>query len=504
MKTYIIKFILLILIGVSFSCELEENPEGLLAPEGFFQTPSDVQAAVYGAYAELVTSKMEKSFFLALMLRGDMVDIGDANTMADRRTTNNFTMDSNNIITREGWEVLYAAISAANTAIKGARSINADTDVKNRLEGQARFVRAYAYFHLVRSYGPVPYFDGPVEEVGVLDGAIRNSEEEIYGNIIEDLLFAKDNLPNQNVSNVRNIGTKGSASTVLADVYLTLKRFDEAAVEAREIIVNKGLYDYELVNDYQDLFNANIAGSLKEPIFTTDLNNLFVDIFDGNKYNPEEGMINLTRIRDFAPRSLSVAVPSLNVYNSWDSRDYRRKVSFEDSVLVRGVKTALVDTDFRVPRPHIAKFFRFPGPQDTGDDRSSDHHYNLYRYADVLLIAAEAIAETEGATSEAIGYVNQIRNRARFNGVTTTNFPEDVMIGISDPDFIQLVREERRLEFAFEFKRWYDIKRWETINASFTQSESLENHTIDLSRDYLFPIPQMEVNPPNIPQNTGY
>ena len=182
----------------------------------------------------------------------------------------------------------------------------------------------------------------------------------------------------------------------------------------------------------------------------------------------------------------------------------RRKVSFEDSVDINGVKTALVNTGFRVPRPHIAKYFRYPGPQEAGDDRSSDHHYCLYRYADVLLMAAEAIGESDGATDEAIGYVNQIRARARFNGTTTSSYPADVTAGISKEDFIKVVREERRLEFAFEFNRWYDIKRWGILDEAFTQPESLEPHDVDTNRDYLFPIPQTEVDATNFSQNPGY
>ena len=215
-------------------------------------------------------------------------------------------------------------------------------------------------------------------------------------------------------------------------------------------------------------------------------------------------MINLSRVRDLAPRSLSVLVPSLKVYDTWDARDYRRKVSFEDSVMVNGERRALTSLNIRVPRPHIAKYFRFPGPQDSGDDRSSDHHYNLFRYADVLLIAAEAIAEYQGATPEAIGYVNQIRKRARFNGVEETEFPYDVQNGISREEFIQLVREERRLEFAFEFKRWYDIKRWGVLESSFSGQDALETHQINPNRDYLFPIPQREIDVTGFIQNDGY
>jgi starch-binding outer membrane protein, SusD/RagB family len=401
---------------------------------------------------------------------------------------------------RQSWERLYQSISAANTAIEGAREISADENIKNELEAKARFIRAYTYFHLVRSFGPVPYLDGPVESAEILDAATRTPENEVYDKIIDDLVFAKNHLPARYSPEMRNIGTRGSAATALAEVYLTLKRFTDAANEARFVINNANEFDYRLEQNYQDLFNADLAGSLKEPIFTYELKNTL----NSGAYNQADGMINLTRIRDLAPRSLSVNVPSLKVYQSWDDRDYRKKVSFEDTVVFRGEVTALVDANIRVPRPHIAKYFRYPGPQEGGDDRSSDHRYSLYRYADVLLFAAEAIAESEGATSEAIGYVNQIRARARFNGTAVTDFPADVPPGISKEDFIELVREERRLELAFEFKRWYDIKRWGILEKAFTQPESFEPHDVDPGRDYLFPIPQTEIDVTGFTQNPGY
>jgi hypothetical protein len=487
-------------LGFIACTELDEDPKGLMAPEGFFKTPSDVEAAVHGAYAEWVTADIEKFYLLGIMLRSDMVDIGDRNTDGDRVAINDFNMDASNGLIRTSWNRIYQSISAANTAIKAAREIDADSGIKNELEAKARFISAFSYFHLVRCFGDVPYLDAPVESAEAFDAIARNQISEIYGHIIADLIFAKENLSNQNVSNVRNLGTRGSAATVLADVYLTLGQFTDAATEARFVINNAQTFNFGLAANYQDLFNANIVGTLKEPIFTLDLKNTLND----GSYNPMDGMINLTRIRDLAPRSLSVNVPSLKVYQSWDDRDYRKKVSFEDSVMVNGVKTALVNTNFRVPRPHIAKYFRYPGPQESGDDRSSDHHYSMYRYAEVLLIAAEAIAESEGANAEAIGYVNQIRARARFNGSTTNSFPADVSLGISKEDFIKAVREERRLELAFEFKRWYDLKRWGILEEAFTGPESLEPHSVNVNRDYLFPIPQTEIDVTGFIQNPGY
>ena len=501
MKKIAIIIYMFLMASVFVGCEdiLEEDPKGLMAPEGFFKTPTDVEAAIMGAYAEWVTVSISRELNLMVMLRSDMVDIGDRNTVGDRIAINDFALDPTNVLIERVWERFFQSISAANTAIIAAREIEAEQSVKNKLEAEARFIRAYSYYHLVRLYGDVPLMKAPIESASTLDAIGRTPESEVYDQIIEDLKFAKDHLPAKHQGDVRNRATQGTAATILADVHLTLERYNESVTEARFVINNKDKFGYRLEEDYQNLYNGNLDGQIKEQILTLD----FENTLDNNPYNVD-WMIPQTRIRDYGPRSLSVTVPSLKVYQSWDPRDYRRKVSFEDSVEIDGVMTALVDTDFRAPRPHIAKFFRYPGPQDGGDDRRGDNDYNHYRYADVLLIAAEAIAETDGATEEAIGYINQIRERARFNGTEVTDFPADVPSDISNEDFIDIVREERRLELAFEFKRWYDIKRWGILEDVFTSPDSYEPHDVDVNRDYLFPIPQVDIDVTDFEQNPGY
>lgn len=491
----------LILFVLLFSqcTKLEENPKGLLAPEAFFKSPPDVEAAVLGAYAEWASVPLGRDLFLTVMLRSDMVDIGDRNTNGDRIAINDFAMDANNTLTSGVWSYLYRSIAAANTAIEGAMIAEGDAELLTQLEAEGRFIRAFSYFYLVRLFGDVPYLAKSIESAAELESSSRTPEEEIYGYIIEDLIFAKQNLPEMHSANVRNRATAGTATTVLADVYLTRGAYADAAAEARDVISKAGQYNYQLEANYQDLYNGDLAGSINELIFSIDWHNTL----DANNYNVD-WMIAQTRIRDYGPRSLSVPVPSLAVYQSWDARDYRRQVAFEDTVLIDGVRTALTETNFTAPRPHIAKYFRFPGPQDGGDDRRGDNDYIFYRYADVLLMAAEAIAETEGATAEAIGYINQIRERARFDGMQQRSFPENVQEGISTDAFIALVREERRLELSFEFKRWFDIKRWGILTEAFTQPDSYENWPVDPARDYLFPIPQTEVDVTGFRQNSGY
>src|SRR5690606_27157188 len=141
-------------------------------------------------------------------------------------------------------------------------------------------------------------------------------------------------------------------------------------------------------------------------------------------------------------------------------------------------------------RPHIAKYRRYPG-NSNAEGRYSDHNYAAFRYAEVLLTAAEALAEISGPTAEAIGYVNEVRARARNAAGVQQTFPEDVMPGLDKDQFIDLVLEERRLELSFEYKRWYDIKRRKLGERVFKGPGSLEPHNnFDPARDYLMPLPR--------------
>jgi hypothetical protein len=193
----------------------------------------------------------------------------------------------------------------------------------------------------------------------------------------------------------------------------------------------------------------------------------------------------------------------LAVFDTWDARDYRRKVALADSALYGGELRPY--TEYNIPRPHIAKYWRYPGASEsTGNN--GDTNYAIYRYAELLLTAAEALNEISGPTAEAQGYVNMVRGRARNWAGTPTDFPEDVPAGISKDDFRDLVLDERRLELSFEFKRWWDIKRRDMGEEVFKGPNSLEPHENFTTNKYLLPIPQDELdrNPNLLPQNPGY
>ena len=503
MKSHTVKYFLFSLLGtLLLSCtDLEEKPVGILAPESLFKSPTDVQTAIFGAYGWIASERLYgRQFVTALLLRGDMADIGDRGTPAERQQVNDFNMDDNNNMVRQFWPYWYQTISAVNAAISGVEALQLPENEGNPLIAEARFVRAFSYYHLVRTFGDIPYIDRFITDPTSVKDISKTPAATVYQNVIADLQYAKQWLPDQQPNSVRSRPSKGTAASYLASVYLTLADYQKSYTEAKFVIDNEAKFGYGLVADFQDLFRAPEPNNLKEHVFAID----FLGQQNGGGGANDDIMPPMTGVRGGdAPRSgWSVAVPSLAVYNTWDARDYRKQVSFTDSILIGGVLRPYTVFD-NTKRPHIAKYARYAGNSNT-EGRYSDHNYAAMRYAEVLLIAAEALAETSnGPNAEAIGYVNRIRARARQQ----TSFPEAVAAGMGKDAFINLVLEERRLELAFEYKRWYDIKRRKLGEQAFKGANALEPHAnFDPNRDYLMPLPRVElqVNPNLAPQNPGY
>ena len=502
MKKYKYLFMLIgmTLLGCS---DLEERPVGLLAPDGFFTTPNDIQTAANAAFGHMTHEDFwGRKMSLPLMLRSDMVAIGDPTTATRRIEHEEFNVPTDNGMISGYWLRVYQMIAAANQAIAGAEDVDASDDVKNPIIAQARFARAFAYFHLVRQFGDIPYIDAPVTDLEAASNISRTPAAEVYANIIADFEFGKTWLPNTQVA--RSIPAKSAAHSYLALVHLTLGNFQEAYNEAKGVIDNESVYDLGLEPDFANLFNASAIDGSTEPIFVLD----FIGITNGD--DGRDYQAALTGIRADEQYGYgggwSVAVPSLEVFNTWNDGDYRKSVSLDPTGVFNGnVEPYTVYRDFHtraVNRPHIAKYTRGFGPTATGNGRGSNYNYMMIRYAEVLLIAAEALNEVSGPNAEAEGYVNRVRERAR-NG--SSSFPADVS-GLSQDDFRALVLEDRKWELAFEFKRWYDIAR-RKMGAEVFGEDGLEGAkpNFDPAQDYLYPLPADELaRNSNLTQNPGY
>lgn len=497
-KLKIYSLLLIIVLGLFACTDLEEEPVGLLAPEGFFKTESDVEAAIFGAYGRMAYNfYWGRKISLSIMLLSDMVDIGNPATPSRRVQINDFTSDEYNGMVSAFWPASYEIISAANAAIAGAESIEDLEDAeRDALIAEAKFARSVAYFNLVRLFGDIPHIIEAVSDPEALGDISKTPAADVYDQLIEDLEFGIQYLPM--TQNARSRGSRGSAATMLADVYLTLGNYSEAYSNAKWVIDNAVELEYALEADYQDLFNAYLQDASKEPIFVIDFKGLIRGSEGDDLIGPVTGIISSDM------QGWDVAVPSLKVYESFDTTDYRTSVAFDTETSVDGVMTPY--TEWKYPRPHIAKYTRFPGDAQS-NNRQTDINYYIYRYADVLLMAAEAGNEVSGPSAELEGYVNLVRTRARNAAGVMNTSPVDVVSGLSKDEFRDMVLEERRIELSFEMKRWWDINRRNLGEEVFKGTNSLEPHdNFNSDYHYLLALPQDELdrNPNLLPQNPGY
>jgi hypothetical protein len=527
------------MVSLSFlGCsDLEEEPKTQLNPENYFSTLGlpQIEGFVSGAYAHMHHRNfMSREMTQALMYRSDMMAIGRTGVQY-RIDHDNFTVESNNALITGGsndyWPKVYQIIGAANEAIqKGAFVEGEDEATLNEVLARARFARAFAYFHLVRQFGAIPYLDETTELSEVVS-ASRLPADEVYANIIADLEFAKTYLPNTQPS--RALPAKSAASAYLALVYLTMEDWQKAYDESKDLINKKGTYNLGLEPNFQDLYNPATIDASIEPIFVLD----FTGVSDGDQGRDYQAAFTGIRGDDQYMNAeggsmgggWSVEVPALKVYTSWDAADYRRAVTFDATAIQGGQLVQYMNfTDANgsaVNRPHVAKYTRMAnGTNADGNGRTSKSNYYMMRYAEVLMIGAEAANEL-GLSGDAENWVNQVMARSRAGGLSWANgaevtipastVPTD-LTGLSQGDFRTRILEERRMEFAYEMKRWYDIARRKLGDVAFG-SNGLESEvstesgvgpgpkSFDSAKDYLFPIPQSEIIlNPNLTQNPGY
>lgn len=408
----IITHVFILVFVLSGCTDLEEVPVGRLSPNGYFSSAAEVELALYGAYGTMASIDLYgNDLTTVLLLISDMIDLGY--NYSDYADWNNFSQMPTNSYTQGIWEGSYEVLEIANMVVSVIDNLDESQEVKDRLEAEARWIRGFSHYNLVRLYGEVPYFDEPV---GDYKTVTKSAVDDTYDGIIEDLLFALEHLPMEHpVGDVRSRPSRGTAATLLASVYLTREMWQESYDQAKWVIDNATELNYSLESDFQDLFRALKMDQSKEIIFAVD----FIGDQQENGYNNNNvnafQSIEMEGSSMFGIAGWSMLVPSLKVYETWDAGDYRRKVSMSDTTMLRD-STRIDYTQFLIPRPHTAKYNRFNGSFKDGEAGwRSDHNQVVFRYAEVLLIAAEAGNEI-GKTDEAASYVNQLRARARAGG----------------------------------------------------------------------------------------
>ncbi len=484
-----------LIFSIASCYDLEEHPIGVLAPESYFQSETEVEAAVLGVYSRFAREPLfGRALPLTMILLDDACDIGDLGTAAARIQLNSFNSDANNGLTNAIWPELYKSIGIANAALVGAESIpNRDGAKAKQLKAEAMVLKALCYYYLVQLFGDIPYIADFVTEPASVANISKTTASGVWQNMIADCEYAAENLPDKYANNLRCRPTKGSAKTLLASIYLTLGQYEKAAQYAEDVINNASTYGYALVNDFTELWKGD-NGDQAEHIWTVD--------FQGGYSKSYNFWAPMTGVSGAKMNGWSVVVPSPGLYNLYETGDHRKVTTFVTETLVNGVMTPY--TSWPIPRIHFGKFCLYPGAKASSDGSYTSANWPIFRFSEVYLIAAEALTEVNnGPTAKAYEYINKVRERARFGG----NVPANLQTGMSKADFINAVLKERLMEFPLECKRWYDIKRRQLGDQVFKGVNSIESHSnFTSSKDYLLALPQDELdrNPNLMPQNPGY
>jgi hypothetical protein len=437
--------------ALAFGCDdlLDESPKA--QEQDFLQnlSPGLLEQTITGVYEPLTRSRgrlWESTVGLGLELMAEYADGGPS--QANWSNYANVMNNPNNL--SQPWSTLYEAIGRANLLIA---SLDADKnlsqDVKDRGYGEARFVRALCYYFAVRTWGKVPMRLTPIKNTSETALAL-SSVDEIYGQILEDLLFAEGVLPTTVPSAKAGRATKGAAKVMLADVYLTMGDFTNARTKAKEVMDNKATYGYDLLTSFETLYSP-VLPTNAEDVFSLKFSQ-FIDqgSFLASYYADDRAAqagLSVTGLR------FGGAVGKAPLITGWDKKDLRRRMNIYDSIVINGVR---VKANLVTGVDYFFGKYKDPGaPQDTGNGND----FYLYRYADVLLIFAEAENQLNGPTPEAYEAVNKIRRRGYGVDINTPSALADFQAGLTQTKFDSLVFRERGYEFMAEAKRWFDLVR---------------------------------------------
>lgn len=543
MKKYLSIIAAALLMGSFSSCSdfLDRYPLEELSDESFWKTEKDAEMAVSNLYNVLPTWDVDEAINSDDAVHGIKWAAGNQSKgvydPADY-----------------GWSGEYGYIRQANLVLEKIQEMDLSEDAYKKLEGQARFFRAYTYFTLIRSFGAVPYIDKPLELTDV-ENITRTPKDEVYAKVMEDFDIAIANLPVQwDETNSGRI-TKGAAMAMKARSALYYNNWETAMTEAKNVmdLGQYELYDKDNTGRYKELF-WEVADGCDEFILSVQFNaptrthyligwECFPTLGWGG-LNPTQSLVDAFEDINGAPITSEASV--YDPTNPFANRDPRLEVNvLHDGETMYGVtikvaplsssgNTGIGQHGDATATGYYQQKWLDPSidPQSTGWDMGKD--WVVIRYAEVLLTYAEAKNELSPLDPSAFDAVNQVRRRVGMPDLQNTDPTKPTYCGTQD-DLRKRIWNEWRVEFALEGgKRQWDIRRWgiakDVLNAPF---EGLRYTLVDdpnapkgdngkkcilyvgeplklagshyEDHNYLLPIPQTEIDlNPKLEQNPGY
>lgn len=428
--TYKLLFIAMLLSCTACEDWLALEPQDAITRQEFWKTKEQVQAAMIGCYASLLGTtdnqrSIAESMFLWGEMRGDMVVPNTRASSSEVEIVNGNILATNDITT---WRSFYKTINYCNTLIKFAPDVlKTDPTFKqsqlNAYLAEALTIRSLLYFYLMRTFREVPLKIEPTVSDQDEYAIAKSTEAEIISQILADLQQAEAMAVLSYGSQASNKGrvTRYTVNALQADVYLWAEDY-EHCIEACNKVINSG--QFGLVGGGEWFSSQFVFGNSNESIFELQ--------FDAQKTNPFFDMFTTNR-RWLASPLVLEEMYTIDFTNP-DNKDRRA-----DGASLR--------SDGR-----IWKYLGLDAERQRAVNESYAH-WIIYRYADILLLKAEALAQTGGG-AEALQIIDQVRTRANaLEGTERGVDPGDVS-GLTD-----YILEERAREFAFEGKRWFDLLR---------------------------------------------
>ncbi len=422
----------------------------------FYNTASDMQIAVNAIYNTLQNDGCyNQSYWILQELRSDNT-FWDGTGLAEEVTVfDKFTDISTSNISEDAWNDSYKGIARANIVLSNIDGIEMDAATKAKLKGEALFLRSLFYYHLAVAFGNIPLVLS--ETISVEEGESHTQVDAgtVFNQLIADLTEAEAGLPVSYDAANKGRATSGAAATLLAKVYLTIGDSGNAESACRRVM-SAG---YSLMGDYGNLWgvdNEHNAESIFEVNFEgglSDQGNNFTSQFNGDL----SGSVT-SGLRNIPERDLS---------DSYESGDARFAAS------IAGVT------------PDNPGWTIKYGMTNSFADDDGPNNWVVFRYADVLLMLAEALGES----GEAYDLINMVRARAGLGNIDSS----------TPGSFVDKLLQERRVELAFENHRWADLLRFGKAESVMSAQGKPTNGKL------LFAIPQREMDlNSNFTQNPGY
>ena len=483
---------LFLLLLAATGCEdfLQREPLDQLTEGNFYKTFEDMDRATVAAYSPMQNIEWGGKGWQITEIPSDNSEAGG--TDPDFTPIDAFTVTADNGPVGLYWGIHYQQVAYANTVLDKAPDAELTQAQEEQLTAEARFLRAVAYFDLVRIYGAVPLLlTAPSADTELFPS--RTPVNEVYDQIKADLTYAAEHLPITAAQDGR--ATKGAALGVLAKVHLTRREMDDARARAQDVI-NLGVYS--LMPDFGDNFLLETSDNNAESIFQVQ----YTGCGPFGTGNANQAFFapygqGITKDRDGwgsqIPTGPTTVNPGTDIQRAYEEEDLRRY----HTIMQPGDFYPMINAEdggYTYPvnqisrsRANIKKYVVGGGPNVCFMSTPQNLHY--LRYADILLVLAESILERQGGTTTdqtALDAFNQVRVRA----------------GLEPAE--EITREsmalERRRELAFEGHRWFDLLRTgRAIEVLTIHGKNIAPHNL------LFPLPSAELKiNTNLTQNPGY